>query len=171
MVSSDTWDSLVRSSGPLSLGELGHGLGALRHGVLRELTRQDQADRRLDVAAADGATLVDAAELGGLEGNLLERVRDEVVDDGHALLGDARLRVHLLEDAEDVRLPGLGALALRLLDRRLGRGLLRDSLRHGCKVYNIVANTHYSCKLLLAFQKRRDQSGKQMVGSWRFAQG
>ena len=48
----------LRSSGPLSLGELGHGLGALRHGVLRELTRQDQADRRLDVAAADGATLV-----------------------------------------------------------------------------------------------------------------
>ena len=122
----------LRSSGPLSLGELGHGLGALRHGVLRELTRQDQADRRLDVAAADGATLVDAAELGGLERDLLERVRHEVVDDGHALLGDARLRVHLLQDAENISLPRLDALALGLLDGRLGRGLLSD-LRHDCR--------------------------------------
>ena len=113
--------------GPLSLGELGHGLGSLRDGVLRELTGQDQADRGLHVTAADGATLVDAAKLRGLKGDLLEGVRHEVVDDGHTLLRDARLGVHLLEDAEDVRLPRLGALAA--LDG-LGRRLL-DGLRHG----------------------------------------
>ena len=73
--------------GFLGLAELGHGLGALRHGVLGKLTRQDQADGRLHVAASHRHALVDAAELGRLRGDLLERVRDEVVDDSEVVPG------------------------------------------------------------------------------------
>ena len=95
----------------LGLGELGHGLGALRHSVLGELTWEDQADGRLDVTAVHGGALVDAAQLGGLQSDLLEGILNEIVDDGDALLGDAGLRVHLLQDLHDVRLVGLNALA------------------------------------------------------------
>ena len=49
--------------------------------------------------------------LGGLKGDLLEGILNEVVDDGDALLGDAGLRVHLLQDLHDVGLVGSGALA------------------------------------------------------------
>jgi hypothetical protein len=95
----------------LGLGELGHGLGALRHGVLGELTWEDQADGGLDVTAAHRHALVDAAQLGGLQSDLFEGILNEVVDDGDALLGDASLRVHLLQDLHDVGLVGLDALA------------------------------------------------------------
>ena len=104
---------------------LGDGLGALGDGVLGELTGEDQADGRLDLARREGALLVVAHELARLDGDALEGVVDERVHDRHGLGRDARVRVHLLQDAEDVRLPGLDSLALVLLDGRLGRGLLR----------------------------------------------
>ena len=61
----------------LGRGELGHRLGALGHGVLGELTREDQANGRLHVAAAHGGALMDAAQLRGLGGDLLEGVLNE----------------------------------------------------------------------------------------------
>jgi hypothetical protein len=112
----------------LGLGELGHRLGALRDGMLGELTREHKADGRLNVTAAHRHALVDAAQLGGLGRDLLEGVLNEVVDDGHTLLGDAGLRVHLLENLHDVRLVGHDTLAALLLDR--GR-LLSDLLDRG----------------------------------------
>ena len=107
----------------LGLRELGHGLGALGHGVLRELAGQHEADRRLNVAARHGRTLVNAAQLRRLGSDFLERVRHEVVDDRDALFGDARLGVHLLHDLEDVAVEG--GLALAALDDR-GLGNLLD---------------------------------------------
>jgi hypothetical protein len=43
--------------------ELGHGLGALRDGVLGELTGEDEADGSLDLARGKSGLLVDASEL------------------------------------------------------------------------------------------------------------
>ena len=79
--------------------------------MLGKLTGKYQADGGLDVSAAHGGALVDAAQLGRFGRNLLEGIGDEVVDDGHALLGDTALRVHLLHDLEDVTLEGLHTLA------------------------------------------------------------
>ena len=56
----------------LGRGELGHGLGALRDGVLGELSREDQAHGGLDLPRGDRRLLVVARELGGLGGDLGE---------------------------------------------------------------------------------------------------
>ena len=55
-------------------GVLGNGLGALRHGVLGQLTGKDQANGGLDFPRRDGGLLVVGSELGGLGGNALEDV-------------------------------------------------------------------------------------------------
>ncbi|CAH0371985.1 unnamed protein product, partial [Pelagomonas calceolata] len=94
--------------------ELGDGLGALGDGVLGELAREHEADGRLDFAGRERRLLGEAAQLGGLEGDALEDVVDERVHDRHALLGDARVRVHLLEHAVDVRRVRLRARLLLL---------------------------------------------------------
>ena len=70
--------------------------------MLGELTGEEQADGRLDLAGREGALLVVAGQAGGLEGEALEDVVDERVQDGHAALGDARVGVHLLEHLVDV---------------------------------------------------------------------
>ena len=90
-------------------GELGDGLGALRDGVLGELSGEEEADSGLDLSGGEGVLLVVADELGGLEGDLLEDVVDERVHDGHGSLGDAGLWVNLLEDSVDVDGEGLGS--------------------------------------------------------------
>ena len=114
--------------GYLGLGELGHGLGALGHGVLGEFAGEDEADGGLHIAAGHGGAFVDAAELGCLRGDLLERIGDEIIDDRDTLLGDARLRVHLLHDLEDVAVVRHRApTAAR--NRRLRGNLLRHSER------------------------------------------
>ena len=76
-------------------GELGHGLGALRHGVLGQLAGQDEAHGGLDLARRHRRLLVVARQAGGLGGDLLEDVVDERVHDGHGLRRDARVGVHL----------------------------------------------------------------------------
>ena len=110
--------------------ELGDGLGALGHGVLGELTGERQADGGLDLAAGQGGLLVVAGQLGGLAADAVKGVVDERVHDGHAALGDAGLRVHLLQDLVDVGAEGFGAAAaaggagaLASLLSLLGRGL------------------------------------------------
>jgi len=82
--------------------ELGHGLGALGHGVLGKLTGEEQADGRLDLAGREGALLVVAGQAGGLKGEALEDVVDERVQDGHSALGDAGVGVNLLQHLVDV---------------------------------------------------------------------
>jgi hypothetical protein len=53
---------------------LGDGLGALRHGVLGQLTGEDEADGGLDLSGRDGGLLVVGSKLGGLSGDALEDV-------------------------------------------------------------------------------------------------
>ena len=98
----------------LGAGELGHSLGAFGHGVLGELTREDEADRGLDLTAGEGGLLVVAAQAAGFVGDALEDVVDERVHDGHTAAGDAGVGVNLLEHLVDVGGVGLSAASLAL---------------------------------------------------------
>ena len=91
---------------PLSVGGvLGDGLGALGDSVLGKLAREDEADRGLDLTA--GQRLL--RQVGGLARDAAVDVTDEGVHDRHGLLGDARVRVHLLQHLVDVDRVRLGA--------------------------------------------------------------
>ena len=85
-------------------GELGHSLGALGHGVLGQLTGEDEADSGLDLAAGNRRLLAVACQLGSFGGNLLKLVLDEGVQDGDCLGADAGVGVNLLQDLVDVDL-------------------------------------------------------------------
>ena len=74
---------------------LGDGLGALGDGVLGQLARQQETHGGLHFAARDRRALVVARQAARLGGQALKDVVDEVVHDRHALLRDARVRVHL----------------------------------------------------------------------------
>ena len=63
-------ETRARKQKNLGRGELGHGLGALRDGVLGELSGEDQAHGGLDLPGGDRRLLVVARELGGLGGDL-----------------------------------------------------------------------------------------------------
>ena len=97
----------------LGAGVLGHGLGAFRHGVLGELSGQQQAHGRLDFAARDGRALVVVGQTRRLGGDALEDVVDEAVHDAHRLGRDASVGVHLLQHLVDV--DGVRFLSLLLL--------------------------------------------------------
>ena len=116
----------------LSGGELGDGLGALRDGVLGELTGEHEPDGGLDLPGGEGCLLVVLGKLSGLSGDALEDVVDERVHDGHTLLGDSSVGVDLLEDLVDVRGVGLDALLGLLSSGLLGglSGFLAGSLSH-----------------------------------------
>ena len=101
---------------------LGDGLGALRDGVLGQLTGEDQADSSLDFARRDGVALVVAGQLAGFGGQALEDVVDEVVHDDHRLAGDAGVRVHLLQHLVDVRGVGVGVRLTTTLGSVLSLG-------------------------------------------------
>ena len=91
-------------------GVLGHSLGSLRNGVLGKLSGEEESDSSLDLSGGESVLLVVSDELGGLESDLLEDVVDEGVHDAHGSLGDAGLRVDLLEHSVDVDGEGLNSL-------------------------------------------------------------
>jgi len=74
----------------------GHGLGALAHSMLGQLTRQQQAHTRLYFTTRYGRSAVVVRQLGGLVGDALENVVDKRVHDAHAFARDARVGMHLL---------------------------------------------------------------------------
>ena len=80
--------------------------------MLGELSGEEKAHGGLDLSGRKGGFLVVSGELGRLGGESVEDIVDERVQDGHASLGDAGVRVHLLEHSVDVggvRLDSLGA--------------------------------------------------------------
>jgi hypothetical protein len=100
--------------------ELGHGLGALRHGVLGELSGEEESDSGLDLSGGEGGLLAVARQAGGLKSQALEDVVDEGVQDGHTSLGDASVGVNLLQHLVDVRRVGLNLLVLSAAGGFLG---------------------------------------------------
>jgi hypothetical protein len=124
----------------LRRGELGDGLGSLRHSVLGELTRKHETNGSLDLAGRESGLLVVGGKLSCLAGDALEDVVDERVHDTHPLLADTGVGVDLLEDLVDVGGVGFDALLAALLlslggDLRgsLGRSLLGWCFSHGWK--------------------------------------
>ena len=96
------WDSKVACSTLLGAGVLGNSLCALRHGMLGQLTRQQQADSSLDLSAGDGRPAVVVCQAGSLCSNPLKDVIHKRVHDRHGLAGNASVRVYLLQDLVDV---------------------------------------------------------------------
>ena len=118
----------------LGAGVLGDSLGALRDGMLGELSGEEEPDGGLDLPGGDGGPLVVVGEPGGLSGDALEDVVDKRVHDGHGLGGDAGVGVHLLEDLVDVDGIGLLPPPLGLLvlgGRLLGLARLLGGLSGG----------------------------------------
>ena len=71
--------------------------------MLRQFTRQDEANRGLDLAGRDGRLFRIGRELRGLGGNTFEDVVDKRVENGHGLVRDTRVWVDLLKDCEKLR--------------------------------------------------------------------
>ena len=86
----------------LGAGVLGDGLGALRHGVLGQLTGEEETDGGLNLPAGDGRATVVVGQTRGLGGDALEDVVHERVHDGHGLAGDTSVGVDLLQHLVDV---------------------------------------------------------------------
>ena len=107
----------------LGAGVLGHSLGALRDGVLGELTREEEPDSGLDLAGGDGGPLVVVSQTAGLSSDSLKEIVDERVHDAHGLGGDTSVGVDLLQDLVDVDGVGLLPLVPLLLLVALGDGL------------------------------------------------
>ena len=107
----------------LGAGVLGDSLGALRDGVLGELTGEEEPDSGLDLAGGDGGPLVVVSQTAGLSSDSLKEIVDEGVHDAHGLGGDTSVGVDLLEDLVDVDGVGLLPLVLLLLLVALGDGL------------------------------------------------
>ena len=162
----------------LGAGVLGHGLGALRHGVLGQLTGEEQTDCGLDLPGGDGAATVVVGQTASLGGDVLEDVVHERVHDRHGLAGDTGVGVHLLQhfvDVDGVRLPPppllllvSGALGLCL------RGGLFGSL--GCwlgwhDVYAVDSRRSviFGNRLHVIYTRRvRTLKQEQMTSSGRF---
>ena len=107
----------------LGAGVLGDSLGALRDGVLGELTREEEPDSGLDLAGGDGGPLVVVSQTAGLSSDSLKEIVDERVHDAHGLGGDPSVGVDLLQDLVDVDGVGLLPLVPLLLLVALGDGL------------------------------------------------
>ena len=88
--------------------------------MLGELTWEEEADSGLDLTGGESLGLVVASELATLLRDLGLNVVDERVHDGHGLLGDAGVRVDLLEHLEDVGVVRLSGLLATLLGGLLG---------------------------------------------------
>ena len=107
----------------LGAGVLGDSLGALRDGVLGELTREEEPDSGLDLAGGDGGPLVVVSQTAGLSSDPLKQIVDERVHDAHGLGGDTSVGVDLLQHLVDVDGIRLLPLSLLLLLVTLGDGL------------------------------------------------
>lgn len=109
----------------LGASVLGHSLGTLRHGVLGQLSGQQETDGGLDFSGGDGGPPVVVSQTGCLGSDALEDVVHEGVHDGHGLGADASVGVDLLQDFVDVDGVGFPPPPLLLLlagPRGLGLG-------------------------------------------------
>uniref|UniRef100_A0A9L0R3I2 Core Histone H2A/H2B/H3 domain-containing protein n=1 Tax=Equus caballus TaxID=9796 RepID=A0A9L0R3I2_HORSE len=96
------------------------GLAGLRHGVLANLPRQQQAHGGLNLSGRDGGALGGAGQERGLAGDALEDVLHEGIQDAHGLLRQAQEAVSVLDSfVKDIfeRIAGEAALLARSTKR------------------------------------------------------
>ena len=79
--------------------------------MLCEFSWKDEFARRLDVASRHGLFLAVLAETSSFRSNFFEGVVHKGVQYSHSFLGDANLRVNLLQDFVDVDVEGFISLA------------------------------------------------------------
>ena len=111
-------------------GRVRHGLRALRHCMLRQLSRQHNAHSRLHLAGTEGALLVRAHDRCSLRCDALHHVVHVRVHDPHRAARHRHLAVDCLEGAVDVHVPRTLRLAVRLA-RSLGGSRARSG--HDCE--------------------------------------
>lgn len=90
----------------LGAGILGDSLGAFRHGMLRQLPGEQEANGGLDLPRGDGGPLVIESQTGSLTSDTLKDVIHEGVHDAHCLGGDASVGMDLLQNL--VHVDGIG---------------------------------------------------------------
>jgi hypothetical protein len=112
--------------------ELGHGLGPFRHGVLGQLPGQHEADGRLDFTTAQRGLFVVRGQFAGFAGDAFENIVDETIHDAHALFGNARIGMDLLEHLVNVRRVTFRALFVLSLGAGDLGGLGRGRFAAGC---------------------------------------
>ena len=74
-----------------------------------------QLDGSLDLFGTESLLLRDDHKVPRLLHDLLEELGDDVVDESYAFLRDAKLRLHLLQNTEDVELEGVRVCELQWL--------------------------------------------------------
>lgn len=111
----------------LRTSELGNGLRPFRDSVFGKLPGQDKPDRGLNLPRGNGWLLVVPSQTRRFLCKLLEDIVDEAVHDSHGFAWNTNVRVHLLQDLEDVNFVSLHAL-LRLLLILLSGTFLWDFL-------------------------------------------
>ena len=87
--------------------------------MLGEFSRQHETNSRLNLATAQSSLLTERRKTTGLSGNTIKDIVNEGVHDGHALLGDTRIGMDLLENAVNVSRPRFGTLLVALGSRSL----------------------------------------------------
>ena len=105
--------------------------------MLGELAGEHEADGGLDFSGRESRLGVVLAEAASFGREALEDVVDEGVHDGHGLLGDTGVGVHLLEHTVDVRGVRFDALLAAFVGGALLAALLRGLLA-GCLGHFVV---------------------------------
>ncbi|XP_045408573.1 uncharacterized protein LOC123638790 [Lemur catta] len=147
---------------------LGDSLGALGHGVLGQLSGQQQAHGRLDLPGGDGRALVIMRQARRLPRDALEDVVDKRVHDTHGLRRDAGVGVDLLQHLIHVHgvallaaaLPLLAVLFLGLGHRLLGALFRGRSGLHGLR-HDKALRDHLLKNSLMA---RTKQTARKSTG-------
>jgi hypothetical protein len=86
----------------LTRSEFSDSLSSFGNSVLGEFSWQKKLNSGLDLSGRKGSLSVVSDKLGSFEGDLVEDIVDERVEDVHGLLGNTGIGVDLLEDLVDV---------------------------------------------------------------------
>ena len=103
------WVRKVRSY-LFGAGVFGDSFGSLAHGVLGQLSGQQETHRRLNFATRYGGATIVMRQLGGLIGNTVENVVHKRIHDTHRLARDTSIGMDLFQHFVDV--DGVGLLSL-----------------------------------------------------------
>ena len=96
----------------ISGDELAEGALGLLHSVISDFLGEEELHGSLNVVGSQSPLLLVSDQLRGLDGDLLEHVGHQRVDDGHALFGDTDVGAVVFEDLVDVEREGLEVLAM-----------------------------------------------------------